>query len=326
MTRWNRRQAWVALIGLWLAGACDAAAAAWPDKPVRVIVAGPSGGSADILARLMADQLTRDTGQPVIVEPKPGAGGVLAVHELSQAPRDGVTLLLAVNSLVSEVPHLIKGKADMATEVRPLVQLARGGLVLVGNAELPVRTLPELVDYVKRKPGQVHYASYSTGTMSHLLGLQLNQAAGLDMLHIGYKGSTPALTELMGGHVALMFDGLATSLPLIKAGRIKPFAVSLPHRSPLLPEVPTFAESGYPQLTAVAWLGLWCKPEVPADVQARVRDEVMKLLAQPALRQRLVELGLEPGQPLSPEALEAGLRADFDRVGALLRAIDFKPE
>lgn len=326
MTRWNRRQAWVTVLGLGLAACGQAAVAAWPDKPVRLIVAGPAGGSADIVARLVGDQLTRDTGQPVVVEPKPGAGGVLAVNELSQAPRDGTTLLLAVNSLVSEVPHLIKGKSDMATEVTPLVQLARGGLVLVGNAEVPARTLPELVAWVKKNPGQVLYASYSTGTLSHLLGLQLNQAAGIDMVHVGYKGSTPALTELMGGHLPLMFDGFPTSLPLIRAGRIKAFAVSLPTRSQLLPEVPTFAEAGYPQLTAVSWLGLWCKPDVPVDVQARVRDEAAKVLALPAVRQRLAELGLEPGHSLTTEALKEGLRAEFDRVGSLLKSIDFKPE
>ena len=164
----------------------------------------------------------------MIVEPKPGAGGVLAVNDLSQAPRDGHTLLVGVNSLVSEIPHIVKLPIDMANEIKPLAELARGGLVLVGNPSFPAKNLPELVAYVKANPGKVNFASYSAGTLSHVLGLQLNKAAGIDMTHVGYKGSTPALPDVMGGHVPLMFDGMATSMPLIKGGKIKAFAVSTP--------------------------------------------------------------------------------------------------
>lgn len=298
----------------------------WPDKPVRILVAGPAGGSADILARLVGDQLAKDIGQPVIVEPKPGAGGVIAVNELSQSPHDGHTLLVAVNSLVSEIPHILKTKVDMAAEITPLAELARGGLVLVGNPAVPAKTLPELVAYVKANPGKVNYASYTSGTLSHVLGLQLNQAAGIDMAHVGYKGSTPALQDVMGGHVPLMFDGMPSSLPLLKAGKIKAFAVSLPKRSPLLPEVPTFTELGYPKLEAIAWMGLWAKPDVPAAAQAQIRAATLKVLAQPATLARLHEIGFDAALPRSPQELSASLKADFDRMGALLKAINFKPE
>jgi tripartite-type tricarboxylate transporter receptor subunit TctC len=179
---------------------------------------------------------------------------------------------------------------------------------------------------VKANPGKVNYASYSAGTSSHVLGLQLNQAAGIDMVHVGYKGSTPALQDVMGGHVPLMFDGIATSLPYLKAGKIKAFAISLPKRSALLPDVPTFTELGYPKMEAVAWMGLWSKPDVPAAVQAQVRGAVLKALAQPAVRERLAEVGFEPGQPRSTDELSRGLKADFERMGALLKSIDFKPE
>ena len=170
----------------------------------------------------------------------------------------------------------------MANEIKPLAELARGGLVLVGNPRLPAKNLAELVAYVKANPGKVNFASYSAGTLSHVLGLLLNQAAGIDMTHVGYKGSTPGAADVMGGHVPLMFDGMATSLPLIKGGKIKAFAVSTPKRSPLLPDVPTFTELGYPQLEAVAWMGLWVKPDVPAAVQAQIREAALKALAQPA--------------------------------------------
>jgi tripartite-type tricarboxylate transporter receptor subunit TctC len=300
--------------------------AKWPDKMVRVVVAGPAGGTADIVARLFADALSRETGQPVVADPKPGAGGVLALNELSQAPRDGYTLLVGVSSLVSEIPHVIKLRTDMAKEIKPLAELGRGGLVMVGAPSVPAKTFAELLRWIKRNPGSVSYASYSAGTMSHVLGLQLNGAAGVDMTHVGYKGSTPALTDVMGGHVPLMFDGLPTSLPLIRAGKIKAFAVSTPQRSPLLPDVPTFAELGYSQLTAQSWMGLWVKPDVPAAVQAAQRGAVLKALALPGLRERFLDSGLELGDQRSPESLSASLAADYQRVGDVLKTIGFKPE
>ena len=298
----------------------------WPEKMVRIVVAGPPGGSADIVARFLADGLAKEIGQPVIVEPKPGAGGVLAVNELSQAPRDGHTLLVGVNSLVSEIPHIMKLRVDMAKEITPVAELARGGLVMVGAPTLAAKNFSELVGWVKANPGKVNYASYTAGTISHVMGLQLNKAAGLDMVHVGYKGSTPALTDVMGGHVPLMFDGMPTSLPLIKSGKIKAYAVSTQQRSTLLPDVPTFRELGYPQLEAVAWMGLWVNPEVPAPVQAKLREAVLKVLDQPAARTRLSEIGFEVGQRRSPEELTKSLTADYARVGEVLKSIGFKPE
>jgi tripartite-type tricarboxylate transporter receptor subunit TctC len=300
--------------------------AKWPDKTVRIIAAGPAGGSADIVARLIADNLAKDGGQAVVVDPKPGAGGVLAVNELSLAPHDGYTVLVGVNSLVSEIPHIVKLQKDMATEIKPLAELSRGGLVMVGGPAVPAKNFGEVVSWVKANPGKVSYASYTAGTISHVLGLQLNKAAGLDMTHVGYKGSTPALTDVMGGHVPLMFDAMPSSLPMIKAGKIKAFAISTAKRSPLLPDVPTFAELGYPQLEATGWMGLWVKPDVPAAQQVRIREAALKVLQQPAVRERLQDIGFEVGQPRSPEELSKTLAADYQRMGAVLKSIDFKPE
>ena len=303
-----------------------AAAQPWPTKPVRIIAAGTAGGTADIVARLLADALAKELGQPVIVEPKPGAAGAIAVTDLLQAPRDGYTVLVGVNSLVSEIPHIVKLRIDMGKEIKPLAELARSGLVMVGTPSLPAKTLSEVVAYVKAKPGKVNYASYTPGTLSHIMGLQLNKAAGIDMTHVGYKGSTPALADVMGGHVQLMFDGMATSLPLIKSGKIKAFAVSSPARIPALPDVPTFTELGYPQLEAVAWMGLWTTPDAPAFAQARLRDATLKVLTQPQLRERLKDIGFEVGQPRTSDEMSKSLSADYERVGAMLKAINFKPE
>lgn len=317
----------------WLAGAALAAlglpaarAQAWPAKPLRIVAAGPAGATADLIARLVGEPLAKALGVPAIVDPRPGAAGAIAVNELLQAPRDGHTLLVAVNSLVSEIPHIVKLKVDMARELKPVAELARGGLVLVGHPSFPAKNLAELIAHVKAHPNQVNVASYSTGTLSHVLGLLLNQSAGITLQHVGYKGSTPALNDVMGNHVPLMFDGIGTSLPLIRAGKIKAFAVSTPTRSPVLPEVPTFAELGHPRLEALAWMGLWTTPDVPAPVQARLREATLQVLAQPAVRARLLELGFDLGAPRPVADIEAGLKADFDRVGAVLQSIGFKPE
>ncbi|WP_298926483.1 tripartite tricarboxylate transporter substrate binding protein [uncultured Ramlibacter sp.] len=303
-----------------------AQAQTWPAKPIRIVVAGPAGANADIIARTVADGLSRELGQPVIVDPKPGAAGAIATAELLQAPRDGYTFMVGVNSLVSEIPHIVKLRWDMAKELRPVAELARGGLVLVGNPGFPAKDLKELVAHAKAHPGKVNYASYSAGTLSHVLGLALNQAAGIHLEHVAYKGSTPALADVMGNHVPLMFDAVPTSLPLIRSGKLKAFAVSTPRRTPLLPDVPTFAELGYPTLEALAWMGLWSTPDAPAAVQERVRAATLKVLADPALRQRMQDTGFDVGQPRTPQEMEAGLKADYERVGAMLKAINFKPE
>jgi tripartite-type tricarboxylate transporter receptor subunit TctC len=298
----------------------------WPSRTVRLIVAGPAGGNADLVARLVAEPLQRELGQPVIVDNKPGAAGAIAIGELLQAPRDGHTLLVGVNSLVSEIPHIVKLRWDVAKEIRPLAELGRSGLVLVAHPSVPAKNVQELVAYAKAKPGTLNYASYSPGTLSHVLGLQLNQAAGIQLTHVGYKGSAPALADVMGNHVPLMFDGLGSSLPLVKAGKIKAYAVSSPKRAPQLPDVPTFHELGYPQLDAIAWMGLWATPDVPAAVQARVREATLKVLADASLRSRMLDTGFEAGLPRTTEEMVRGLKVDYDRVGAVLQAIGFKPE
>jgi tripartite-type tricarboxylate transporter receptor subunit TctC len=301
-------------------------AQAWPTKPVRLVVAGPAGGSADLVARIVSDALTKELGQPVIVDPKPGAGGSIAVADLLQSPHDGQTLLVAVNSVASEVPHIMKLRWDPLKELKPQAELARGGLVLIAHPAFPAKDVKELVAYAKTKPNTISYASYSPGTMSHVLGLVLNQAAGIELVHVPYKGSTPALTDVMGGHVPLMFDGVATSLPMIRGGKLKPLAVSTPRRMPQLPDVPTFRELGYPQMDAIGWMGLWTTPDVPVATQARIRDSVMKVLADPAVRARMLETGFDNGAGGTPEELQKNLRADSERVGRVLKAIGFTPE
>jgi tripartite-type tricarboxylate transporter receptor subunit TctC len=298
----------------------------WPAKPVRIVIGAPVGGSADIVARVLADGLQKEWGRPVIVDARPGGAGTIGVNELVSSPSDGYTLYVAVNSTVTEIPHVIKVRYDPFKDLKPLVDLARSGLVLVASPSLPANKLAEVVRYVKANPGKVNYASYSAGTISQTLGLEFNKAAGIDMTHVPYKGSPPALQDVMGGHVALMFDGPATSIPLIKGGKLKAFAISGPARLSALPDVPTFAEQGFPQLDDVAWMGLWVRPDVPAEVQMKVRETALKVMAQPAVRARLGELGSDPGTSATPEELARSLRVAYEKQGATLRGLGVTPQ
>lgn len=303
-----------------------AMAQTWPSKPVRIVIGAPAGGTADILARALGDGMAKDWGQPVIVDAKPGGAGTIGVNELMSAPADGYTLYLAVNATVTEIPHVIKVRYDPFKDLRPLVDLGGGGLLFVGNASLPAKNVAEVVAHVKANPGKVSYASYSAGTISHTMGLALNKSAGIDMSHVPYKGSPPALQDVMGGHVALMFDGPATSIPMIKGGRIKAFAVSGSKRNPALPDVPTFAEQGFPAIDDTAVMLLWSRPDVPAAVQARIRDTALKVMAQPAYKARLLESGFDQGSGASPEELGKSLRSASDKQGATLRALGVSPK
>ncbi len=323
----SRRAALGALAGAALLAAAPAAfAQAWPTKPVRIVIGAPPGGTADIVARLLADGLQKEWGQPVIVEPKPGAAGMIAMQDFLGQPADGYTLLVSVNALVTEIPHVIKVRFDPFKDIKPLAELSRSGLVFVANASLPAKNVPELVSYAKANPGKLSYASYSAGTISHTMGLELNKAAGIDLNHVPYKGSPPALQDLAGGHLQLMFDGPATSIPMIKGGKIKALAVSGPKRNPALPEVPTFAEQGYPMLEEVAWMGLWTKPGVPDEVQNKIRQAALKAMSQPTVQARLIDMGSDQGSGATPEELAKSLRVASDKQGATLRALGIKPQ
>ncbi len=314
-------------LGLLLgATAAGVQAQAWPTKTIRIIVPSPPGGTLDIVGRFLAESLQPVLGQQLIIDNKAGAAGMIGVGEMLKAPHDGYTVMMHISGVVSEIPHIIKPPYDPFRDIKPLVELGRSGLVFVAAASFPVQNLKEVIANVKANPSKTNYGSYSPGTISHTLGIELNRLAGLDLNHIGYKGSPPALQDLMGGAVQLMFDGPVTSLPLIQSGRIKAIAVTSPQRMAALPSVPTFQESGYPSLSQLPWIGLWAPSDVPAPVQARLREAAIQVLQQPRFRERLLTLGMEPGQGASSEELAKSLQLDHERHGALLKSIDFKPQ
>lgn len=298
-------------------------AADWPTKPVRILVGAPPGGTADIIARLLAHALQRPLGQPVIVDYKSGAAGTIAVQSMLSAPRDGYTFLLIQKGIASEVPLAIKVSYDPFRDIVPIAQLTRQGLILVGNPALPATNLAELVRHIKANPGKLDYANFGIGLRGQTIGVQFNQLAGLETGAVSYKGSPPALQDVMGGQVPLMFDGPATSLPFIQSGRLRAYAVAFPNRISALPNVPTFAELGYPELNEVGWMGLWSAPGVPPAIAAKMRDATHAALQSPELRRRIQELGMEVGTAATPDELAADVRASYERQGKLLRAMHF---
>lgn len=321
----SRRACLVALMSA-LAWLCAQAQEAWPHRPLKLLVPAPAGGASDMIARTIGESIRKSTNQTVVVDNKPGAGGILAVEAMLAAPRDGYAFVLSPNSLVVENPYSYKYRIDVFKDLAPVAEVANVALVLVTNPQLPIRNVDEMIAYVKANPGKTTYASYSPGTASHIKGMQFNKAAGLDMEHAGYKGSPPALQDLMGGQVQFMFDGMGTSLPLIKAGKLRPLAVTSSKRSPFLPDVPTLAELGYPELTQIMGTSVWSTPDVPLDIRNKVRAELLKAMATPSVKSQFQALGMDTGNTSqSVDDLEKLLRQEYERTGQMLRAINYKP-
>jgi tripartite-type tricarboxylate transporter receptor subunit TctC len=298
----------------------------WPTKPVRLVVAGPAGGSADALARLLAEGLQKKWGKPVIVENKPGAAGALAISDLQSTGKDGHTLLVIQGGAVSEAPLAYKVHYKPFNDLKPLAQVSRTGLVLVANKDVPVSNLKQLADYGKLQKDGVVFASYAAGLRGHTSGILLGQLTHVQMRHVGYKGSPPALNDLMGGHVPLMFDGVTTSLPLIKAGKIKAIAVAYPTRIAGLPDVPTFKELGYPQLSQAGWFAVWSRPDVAPAVQQKVREATLAYFKQPAVQSRIKDMGMDQGDAVTSEEMMAELKQAYQQQAVLLKSINYQPE
>ncbi|MDD2545698.1 MAG: tripartite tricarboxylate transporter substrate binding protein [Burkholderiaceae bacterium] len=302
------------------------AQASYPDRPIRLVVGGPAGGAVDLSARHLGERLSALLGQPVLVDNKPGAAGVLGVQDLLKSPRDGYTFMVNLGGVASEIPHVVKLPFDPLKILRPLVEIGRGGLVLVTNGQTGASDLNSFIAYAKAHKGKVNYGSYSPGTVSHTLGLEFNKLMGLDMVHVGYRGSPLVLQDLMGGSVQAAFDGAGNVAPHLKGGKLKALATTAPQRLALLPDVPTFAELGFKDLTEVVWIGLWTTPDLPQPLQSKVRDATLKALQDPKLREGLAHLGMAPGSNASPEELLAGLRSASERHAATLQSVGFKPE
>jgi len=267
--------------------ALSAHAQTWPSKPVRMVVAYPPGGGIDVMARQIAEKLAQAWGQPVVVENKPGANTIVATDAVAKSAPDGNTILMTSDATFSINPHLYKKLPfDTRRDFIPVTMLVLLQQMLVGHPALPAETLDELIRLAKAKPGTINYASYGSGSQPHLSGEMLKNKAGIDLVHVPYKGISLAVPAVMAGEVQLTFAGIATSSPQLKAGRIKAFAIGGPQRSPLFPQVPTFTELGYPEVETHAWFGFFLPAGSPKDAVSRIHRDTKKILDDPEFRQK----------------------------------------
>jgi tripartite-type tricarboxylate transporter receptor subunit TctC len=293
-----------------LAAANAVAQGAYPNKPVRIVVPFPAGGTTDLLARSAAQKLSEAWSQQVIVDNRPGAAGNIGSELVAKSPGDGYTLLMgtvgthAINaSLYAKMPY------DHVKDFVPVILVAGVPNVLVVHPSVPVNSVQELIAYAKANPGKLNFASSGNGTSIHLSGELFKTMTGVQMAHIPYKGSAPALTDLLGGQVQLMFDNLPSALPYIKAGKLRPLAVTSTTRAPALPDTPTVAESGVPGFEASSWFGLLAPAGTPRDVVIKINGEVAKWLDSPDAREKLAAQGANVASG-SPEDFTKHIQAE----------------
>jgi tripartite-type tricarboxylate transporter receptor subunit TctC len=267
--------------------------AGWPNKTIRLVVGFAPGGSTDLLARQIAQALSQSLGQTVVVENKPGASANISVSEVSRSTPDGYTFLVAPTTVETANPFLIKSNINPSRDLTPLMGIGRTQMYLISRQDLPVKSIPELVALAKSQPGKLSYASSGAGTSLHFAGELFKQSAGVNIIHVPYKGSGPALQDLMAGQVDITFDS-GVAFPLIRTSRVKLLGVASDKRSDFFPESSSYTDVGIKNAGLDIWFGLWAPNGVPDEINSRMTKEVTKALTSPSIKQRLGELGAEP--------------------------------
>jgi tripartite-type tricarboxylate transporter receptor subunit TctC len=284
-----------ALAGIAFADAhAQSSALTWPERPVRLIVPFAAGGNTDGIGRIMAQRLAETLGAQFVVENRPGAGGAIAAELTAKASPDGYTLFVAALPVMAVVPAINKVRYDALKDFAPISNIATNPFVLVVNKDVPVRTLKEFGDYVRGKPGELSYGSAGVGSLNHLSMALFLHRAGLAMTHVPYKGNAPALADIVAGHIPAMFSNLSDALPQAAAGNVRMLAVSSQGRSPLAPDVPTVAESGFAGFSVLTWNGLMAPAGTPKPIIDRVAAAVAAAVKDPAFATRLKEFGADP--------------------------------
>ena len=276
-----------------LAISLPAAAQAWPDKPIKFLMTAPAGSSIDMIGRTIAEKLTQRLGQPVIVENKPAASGTVAMAETARAAADGYTMVLGYPGPVAFAPLMQKLPYDVQKDFTPLIITTNQPNVLVVNAQLPVNTLQELIAYAKANPGKLNYASVGNGSSSHLVMEYLKATAGFDAVHVPFNGSPPAVTATIQNETQMMFAVMAPLQAQIQAGKLRPIAVTTVKRFPLLPDLPTIAESGFPGFDSQAWNGILVPAGTPKPIVTRLNTEINAIFKMPDVIEKMHAAGFE---------------------------------
>lgn len=272
--------------------AVSAYAQQYPTKPIRFVVPWPPGGAADIMARLIGEGLSKEFGQPVVVDNRPGAGGLIATEQVAKMEPDGYTLLLGSTGPNAIAASLYKNlRYDPVKDLTAVTEITELPLLLVVNKDFPANNVKELIAYAKANPGKVNFASVGAGTAQHLASEIFKATAGIDIVHVPYKGSAPAFTDLASGNVQMLFDNIPASRAMLQTGKVRAIAVSTANRSSVMPEIPTVAESGLPGFHVSAWQNIMMPPGSPPEAVNRVNHEIAKLLNSPEMKKRITDMG-----------------------------------
>ena len=301
-----------------------ASAQPYPSQPIKVIVPTAPGGVADIVARAFAHKLG-EGGKTIVVENRTGAAGTIAADFVAKSPPDGYTVYVGFHGTQSILPHLMKLPYDAAKDFSPVILVARSPNILVVHPSVPAQSLRQLIDYAKANPGRLTYASQGNGSSGHIVAEQFKQVTGTDIAHVPYRGAAPAVQDLVAGHVTMMFDILTLAVPQVTAGKVRALAVAAPQRVAALPDVPTMAEAGLPQLEGGPWFGLLVPAGTPRAVVDWLNGEARKAFEAPDVRERLAAQNLT--LPLgTPEDFAAHIAAETKRWGDVIRAAGIKME
>jgi len=300
------------------------AQATFPDKPVRIVVPFAAGNTLDTALRQVAEVFSRSTGQQLLVDNKPGGSGIIAAQIVMQAPPDGYTLLLTNTSMLTINPHTFsKLPYDAEKSFKPVTNFLGSAMVMAVNASVPANDVKEFVAWAKANPGKVSFASFTAGNSSHFAGVILNQRAGLDMTHVPFNGTPPAVQNLVGGQVHAAFLPLLAVKPHVETGKVKVLAVTSPQRSPLMPNVPTFREQGYPEMDIYIWAAIGAPAGTPDPVIARLNTEFVKILKSQEIRDKWRTMDFEP-LPSTPEEFARYAQADSKRWAEAVKISGFK--
>ncbi len=315
-----------------LAAACLAAGIAapamaadtYPSKPITIVLPYATGGSADMLARFAAQALQTELGKPAIVEAKPGAGGVLGTEFVSRAEPDGYTLALTASGTMAVNPYVYKLRYKPLEDFKQITVLVDLPFVVVTNNEFPARNLKEFIDYGRKNPNKITFGNAGLGTQQHLTQLMFARAAGMQVNIVPYKGSSPAMNDLLGGHIDAVLDNTGVQTPFIKAGKVRPLFVTNPERVAALPDVPTAPEAGLPGFSAVAWFGLAAPKGTPDEIVDKIQQALAREFAKPEMKQRLLDLAMIP-RVSTPAETTARVKSDLETFGKIAKEVDLQP-